>query len=180
MTPLRIIGILLGAVALLLLTVLTVGFLLPSQWQAERDAWIEASADSIFPFLNQAEQWSRWTPSPASGMELFGPPAGPGSGRRWDDPGYGSGEFVIQDEQAPDWVTYVVSVEGGAIRIEGRLTLTPDGNGTRVSWTEAGDFGWNPLLGFLTRRMGELQGDQLEASLSFLRALVEEGVPIQP
>jgi len=180
MTPLRIIGILLGVVALLLLSVLTVGFLLPSQWYAERDAWIEAPADSIFPMLNQAEQWSRWTPSPSSGMEVFGPSAGPGSGRRWDDPGYGSGEFVVQDEKVPEWVTYAVEVEGGAIRIAGRLDLTPEGSGTRVRWTEEGDFGWNPLLGFLTRRMGELQGNQLETSLSFLRALVEEGIPIQP
>jgi hypothetical protein len=175
MQPIRIIGLVLGAFALLLVTLLAIGFLLPSDWSAERDAWIQASPEEVFPFLHRAGAWQLWTPSPTGGVELFGPDAGVGSGRRWDDPGYGQGEFVIVDETPPERVTYRVEVEGGSIVIQGWLELEPEGEGTRVRWYEEGDFGWNPLLGYLAGRMGDLQGGQLEASLGFLRALVEEG-----
>jgi uncharacterized protein YndB with AHSA1/START domain len=175
MTPLRIVGLVLGASGALLLTVLAIGFLLPSDWQAERDAWIEAPPEEIFPYLASAGAWPLWTPSPESGMESFGPESGAGSGRRWDDPGYGKGEFTILETDAPRQVSYRVEVEGGAIVIQGWLDLEPEGTGTRVHWREEGDFGWNPLLGYLAGRMSDLQGGQLEASLGFLRALVEEG-----
>lgn len=175
MAPLRIVGLALGAFALLLITILAIGFLLPSDWSAQRDAWIDAPPEEVFPYLHRAEAWQLWTPSPEAGVELFGPDAGVGSGRRWDDPGYGKGEFVILEATPNERVAYRVEVEGGSIVIQGWLELTAEGAGTRVEWQEVGDFGWNPLLGYLSGRMGDLQGGQLDASLSFLRALVEEG-----
>lgn len=179
MAPLRIVGLLLGAFALLLITILAIGFLLPSDWNAQRDAWIDAPPEEVFPFLHGAEVWQLWTPSPETGVELFGPATGVGSGRRWDDPGYGKGEFVILEADPAQRVAYRVEVEDGSIVIQGWLELEGESSGTRVRWYEEGDFGWNPLLGYLAGRMGDLQGGQLEASLSFLRALVEEGHPLR-
>jgi uncharacterized protein YndB with AHSA1/START domain len=170
--PVRIAGIILGAIAAVLLGFLFIGFLLPSEWSTERSALVPAPPDSVFPYLESAEAWSLWTPSPETGVVLFGPETGPGSGRRWDDPGYGRGEFVIVDMERPRFVEYEVAVEGGAIRITGHISLSPTGEGTRITWRERGDFGWNPLLGYLAGRMDELQGGQLEVSLDVLRRLL--------
>jgi hypothetical protein len=188
-----------GTLALLSLGVLAVGFILPSTWEAEAEIVIEAPVDSVHPRVTAATAWLEWTPGPDTGVERFGPPQGAGSGYRWDDPGYGKGEFKLTEVSlvpsmegagtggtagtevstgAPRAnVRYEVEVEGGSIRIEGSLTLAPesDGEGTRVSWREAGDFGWNPLLGYLSGRMEELQGEQLARSLQALKILVEEG-----
>jgi uncharacterized protein YndB with AHSA1/START domain len=181
--PVRIAGIVLGSIALLLFTILIIGFLLPSGWEVERTARIEAPPEVVFPYLDQAEAWERWTPSPESGTEAFGPGSGIGSGRRWDDDGYGRGEFVITASDAPVTLSYRVEVEGGAIRIEGTMTLTPEEGGTTIRWREVGDFGWNPILGYLSGRMEALQGSQLEASLVRLAQVVLEDLeeaPVSP
>ncbi|CAN5819745.1 hypothetical protein BH23GEM11_BH23GEM11_21600 [soil metagenome] len=181
-----------GVLALLSLGVLAVGFVLPSTWEAEAEILIEAPADSIHPRVTAAAAWLDWTPGPDTGVESFGPPRGAGSGYRWDDPGYGTGEFrltevsLVPSPEAPGTtgvsmdatrtdVRYEVEVEGGSIRIEGSMTLAPEAGGTRVLWREVGDFGWNPMLGYLSRRMEELQGEQLAHSLLALKVLVEEG-----
>jgi hypothetical protein len=172
MHPYRIAGIVLGGIAAVMAIFLLVGVLLPSGWEVERSRFIPAPPAQVHPHLASADGWGRWTPTPDAGVELFGPPEGAGSGRRWDDPGYGKGEFVITRSAFPSEVEYAVDVEDGAIRIQGRLVLLEEDEGTRVHWREEGDFGWNPLLGYLAGRMNELQGAQLEASLEALERLV--------
>ena len=179
MHPYKIAGLFLGAVALLFGGLMIVGLLLPGGWEAERNIEIGASPEEVFPFLNSAARWEEWTPSPESGVELFGPAEGPGSGRRWDDPGYGQGEFVIAASRLPSEITYEVQVEDGAILIRGRIELEGATGGTRIRWREEGDFGWNPLLGYLAGRMSELQGAQLDTSLGSLKELIESLVRSQ-
>lgn len=181
MTLFRFGAIVFGALAAVLIGIIVVGILLPSEWVVERTATVAAPAPEVFRHLDGARRWEAWTPSPETGFTYFGPDRGEGSGRRWDDPGYGEGEFVIVAAEPPSRLSYRVEVEGGAIRIHGELLLSPvpDG-GTRVVWREEGDFGWNPLLGFLAGRMEELQGAQLDASLASLRRLVEETVSGSP
>jgi len=169
----RIAGIFLGGIALIILGFLVVGFLLPSGWGAERSVQIEAPAEEIFPYLSRAASWGEWTPSPEAGVEHFGPEEGVGSGRRWDDEVNGEGVFVVTESLPPTELRYEVEVEGGSIRILGHLNLEAIGEGTLLHWREEGDFGWNPLLGYLAKRMNELQGVQLEASLANLKNLVE-------
>ncbi len=154
-----------GTLAFVTLTFVLVGILLPSTWEAEAERTLAAPPESIFPLLEEAQAWSAWTPSPDSGLELFGPDRGAGGGFRWDDPGYGKGTFTLGQVDPNGRITYAVEVEGGMIRIEGVLTLVSQENGTRIVWQESGDFGWNPLLGYMARRMPTLQGEQLAFAL---------------
>ncbi len=176
MHPFRIAGVVLGILALFFIGFLVLGFLLPSGWEAEREVTLEAPAEEVYPWVARPAGWAAWTPSPEAGLEAFGPEEGVGAGHRWDDASYGEGSFRIVDVRPGSEVRYEVEVEGGAIRIEGTIRLDPTAGGTRLNWREVGDFGWNPLLGYLAGRMNELQGAQMEASLATLRSLVE-GVP---
>lgn len=174
MRPFRVAGLILGFLAFVLAGFLVVGILLPSGWETERSVHIEAPPEVVYPYLAHAEQWTRWTPSPETGVELFGPDEGVGSGRLWDDPVYGEGVFVISAVEPPHRVVYDVAVEQGAIRIQGFMQLEAVPEGTELHWREDGDFGWNPLLGYLAARMDALQGEQLQESLQNLKRLVEE------
>lgn len=183
MHPYRIAGIVLGAIALFFLVILGVGLFLPGTWEAEGSGLLEAPPERVFPYLSGAERWGLWTPYPEEGVELFGPAEGPGSGRRWDDPAEGSGEFTITRVRPFEEVAYGVEVEDGAIRIEGHIRLERENGHTRIHWREKGDFGWNPLLGYVAGRMAELQGARLEAALEALGRVVseaEEGEPEGP
>ena len=172
----RIIAFAFAGVGFVLLALLALGYLLPSEWSAERARTFNAPPDVVFSYVDGARGWTRWTPVPESDVEYFGPDRGEGSGHRWDDPGYGQGEFRITSLEASGEVEYHVDVEGGAIRIAGAMRVLPEGEGTRVIWREEGDFGWNPLLGYLAGRMNELQGAQMEASLDALARLLEAEV----
>lgn len=180
MHPYKIAGLILGALGLLFGGFMVVGFLLSGRWEAERSAEIAAPPETVFEHLDSSREWGAWTPSPSTGTEHFGPVEGPGSGHRWDDPDFGQGEFVIVEAEPARFLRYQVMIEGGAIQIEGILELEPVPGGTRVRWREVGDFGRNPLLGYVAGRMGELQGAQLEASLTELERLVESGATLQP
>jgi uncharacterized protein YndB with AHSA1/START domain len=161
-----------GVLATGTLGFLLIGFLLPSTWEAEAERTIQAPASALFPLLDQARGWPAWTPSPDTGLEFFGPERGAGGGYRWDDPGYGKGVFTLTAVNPESQILYRVEVEGGSITIEGTLTLEATEQGTRVTWRESGDFGWNPLLGYLAGRMTTLQSEQLSFALENLATQV--------
>lgn len=178
--PYKILGIGMGVIGALFAGLMIVGILLPGGWQVERETEIAAPPTEVFALVNSAAGWEAWMVGPETGFERFGPTEGVGSGHRWDDPAYGRGEFVITESSALSSLGYDVSVEDGAIRIQGSMTLRETPAGTRVLWTEVGDFGWNPLLGYLAGRMEDLQGAQLEASLALLaEAATGDSVPVR-
>lgn len=160
--------------AVVLLAFLALGFLLPSEWSAQRSAWIDAPPDSVFPLVNSPAGWNEWTPWPDAGKAVEGPESGVGASQLWDDPDYGSGRFTITASEAPKHMEYEVSVSGG-LSFFGEVDLAPDDGGTRITWREEGDFGWNPLLSYMARKMGNEQGGQFEEALARLKELVETG-----
>jgi len=164
-----------GTLSGLLLLYLLLGLLLPGRWEAEAEAVIEASPEEVFPFLNNLEAWTQWSPMPETGVETFGSVSGVGAGLRWDDPQYGDGEVRIISSQTNSAVGYEVEVEGGALKIQGILSLEGDEGATRIIWRESGDFGWNPLMGFAARGMASSQGEAMRESLTTLGQLVTQG-----
>ena len=173
----KVATVVLGTGALVLLLFLGGGILLPGTWRAQASLAIDAEASSVFPYLATPTLWEEWTPPMGDAMELTGPRSGEGAGRRWSDPVYGSGSFRIERSEEPARVEYRVEVEGGAIVVLGVLKLLRQDDATVVQWREEGDFGWNPLLRYAARGMGESQSQQLAESLARLRALVEGSDP---
>jgi hypothetical protein len=162
----------LATLSVLLLLFLLVGLLLPGTWRAEAGAFLKATPKEVFPFIHRLGAWEEWTPFPDTGLEPFGPPEGVGAGVRWDDPSYGKGEARILASRPNEGVEYEVRIEGGKLLIRGRITLQVQVDGTRITWIEEGDFGWNPLLGYTARSMASSQGEAMRASLERLAAAV--------
>ena len=167
-----------GVLAGVLLLYLLLGVFLPGTWTAQTEARLPARPEVVFPFLNQPNLWMRWNAVPDSGLEPVGGTSGVGAGLEWDDPRYGSGRFMIQESRPPRFVQYQVLVEDGALTVTGRLELSPDGTGSLLQWTEEGDFGWNPILGYAARGMGDSQREAMEAGLEVLRTLLRQRAPL--
>lgn len=161
-----------SVLAVLLLAFVTVGFLLSGEWQASRSAVVAAPPEQLFDHLDSVEGWSRWSPMPFVEGDVSGPPTGEGARLAWDDPQWGQGVWTLTESDRPTSMAYRVEVEDGAMVTLGRVELTPVDGGTRVTWTETGDFGWNPLLSFMALGMDRMQGDEMEKSLAALQELV--------
>lgn len=158
-----------GALAVAFGSYLLLGLALSGRWEAQVEELLPGPPSVVFPHFNRMALWPQWSPMPASGIELFGPPEGTGAGLRWDDPQYGRGEVRILDAEKDRSVEYEVSIEGGRMSVRGSLMLEPAPGGTKVVWREEGDFGRNPLLGFAARRMPATQADAMRAGLLKLR-----------
>ena len=159
--------VLTAAIGLLVLA-LAVGFLLPGRWEVERSALVAAPPGVVFSALDDPRRWDEWAPLGEVEATFAGPARGAGAERRWDDPEFGDGVFTILSTVPDREVRYRVEVQNGSMITEGTVRLDPEGSGTRVVWTERGDFGHNPMLGYLTRSMDRLQGAQMEGALARL------------
>lgn len=174
-----------ATVAGALLLFLAVSVFLPSTWNVSREAVLEAEAQELFPLISDLERWADWMFWPELGGLEIGSSTGVGASRAWDDPGLGDGVLTLTAVDAGSSVDYGVSIEGGAIQITGRLRLEAAEGGTRVSWTEGGDFGWNPFLRYMALGMPRMQGVEMEKSLTRLGALAAGGAtggtsPVRP
>ncbi len=166
--------IFLGGGALMLSALLLIGYLLPSDWEAEVSAFVPAAPDVVYTFLDSPEGWQRWTPWPESGVQRSGPARGAGASLSWNDPDLGAGSFTISSASQPSRVAYDVVIDEGAIRADGTVDVTPEGGGSRVTWRERGDFGWNPLMGYWALSMSRAQTDELTKGLDRLRQAAVE------
>jgi hypothetical protein len=156
-----------GGIGAVLVTLMLIGLVLPGTWTAEASLRIEAAPAEVFPFLNDLSRWDRWTNWGDIDSELSDPSRGVGASRSWDDPDFGSGSVTITDSGSPTFVRYEVEVEGGA-SVTGELRIESLGAASRVTWREDGDFGRNPLMGYVARGMAKSQGAQLAEGLEKL------------
>ena len=155
--------------AVVFTSLILIGLILPGSWAVERSLEMPAAPEQVFAYVNDVARWDVWTDWPEAAAERFGPPAGVGAGRSWNDPEFGDGVFTIVESIAGERVRYRVEVEDGSMITEGTIALNRLSDGTRVTWRESGDFGWNPILGYVARAMDRLQGRELEMGLERLR-----------
>lgn len=162
----------LGAGALLLLSFLGVGWLLPGSWSADARTEVAAPPSEVLSHLDAAAAWRGWTPWPDSGLVAEGAERGPGSRLEWDDRELGDGVFEIV-EVADTLVRYRVQVQEGRMTTTGTVRLEATATGTRIHWSESGDFGRNPLMGYWARFMRRAQSREMEKGLRRLAELLE-------
>ncbi len=161
-----------GTLAALLIVFLTVGLLLPGTWSAEGSVTLRVPPREVFPYLNDLARWDDWTPWGDVESTFDGQTAGVGSRRSWDHPNLGSGSITITESVPDRLVRYRVAVGDGALSVEGTFVLEPAEEGSTVTWSEAGDFGWNPLMGYTALTMPKSQTAQLERGLTELQRLL--------
>lgn len=167
--------IVLGGGAVVLVTFLAIGFLLPGAWSARAEATIPAAPDAVLTWLDSPEGWAAWTPWPDSTVRT-GPERGAGAKISWDSRELGVGSFGI-DDAGPEGVRYSVRVagEGGsAMTTSGTITLAAVDGGTLLTWAEEGDLGSNPLMGYWALTMDRAQSTELSKSLDRLAEVIDE------
>lgn len=167
--------IILGGVAVLLIGFLAVGVFLPKEWEASAEATIAAAPAELIPLVDSPEAWRRWTAWPDSGLTRSGPDRGPGASISWSDRELGSGSFTIH-EVDPAGVDYAVEVEGAGnsvLTTNGEITFTTQPGGTFVRWSESGDLGPNPLMGYWAIAMKRAQSTEMSKGLVRLAAVAD-------
>ncbi len=157
-------------------------YLTPRVVHVERSVTIHASADQIFPYLNDlraANEWSPWANRDLDLVSEFsGPPSGVGATMSWsgnDAVGTGTQEITLSEPPNRLEVALDFGPDGTAIAF---FDLNDHAEGTEVVWGFDTDMGMNPIGRYMGLMMDSWVGADYAEGLINLRDLVEDQVSV--
>lgn len=169
---------LLGALLIVVIVLVGVGFMLPREARVERSIVIDRPAAAIFPLMNSLKRFSEWSPwgqyDPNMKMSFSGPETGPGAAMHWaGNSKVGSGDQMIT-ESIPDKRVNVDVNFGEMGSSKASWLLNSDGSATTVVWTLDANLGNNPIGRYMGLLMDKMVGPDYERGLLQLKALAEK------
>lgn len=173
MKVLKIIGVVVLAIVVVFAVVVAFQ---PSQGHVEKSTTIHAPPSAVFVQISSFKSLNAWSPwakmDPDAKYTYEGPESGVGSRMNWDGKKTGKGSQWIEEMEENKRVKNGLKFENFGGTSYAELILTPDGDGTKITWTYdganpgvAGKIMWVFMKGAL-----ETQYDQ---GLQDLKKLVE-------
>jgi uncharacterized protein YndB with AHSA1/START domain len=167
------------AIVAVIAVLLVVGLLLPSGFKVQRSLQIAAPPAKVYPLLAEPRQWKTWAiwnqRDPAMQIQYSGPESGTGATWSWQSKTEGNGIMEFTAATPNEGIKYSLSFPDFGMTSRGEMRLRPEGSGTRVTWTNEGDMGTNPVNRYFGLVMDSMVGPDFEAGLKNLKALAERG-----
>lgn len=167
---------------LLVLAVLVaaVGFFLPAGYKVERSVTIKAKPEAVLAQvtdLRRWEEWSAWSKEgdPTLERTYSGSATGKDATMSWKGKKFGEGSMTITSADPVKGISYSLDFEHGRYISSGELRTEVVGEGTKVTWTNEGNAGMNPLGRYFNLLMDRMMGPDFEKGLNQLKARVEAG-----
>ena len=164
-----------GAIAL---AAVVVGLFIPASFSVQRSVEIAAPPDRIYDYIVEPRKWTQrsvWARrDPGMHITYSGPPFGMGARWSWESKTEGNGTMEFTRVEPDKRVEYSLFFPAFNMRSSGSLTLDAAGAKTRVTWTNSGDTGGNPLKHYLAAAMDRMVGPDFEQGLANLKALAEK------
>jgi hypothetical protein len=169
---------LLGVAAVIVLFLGYVALKSPG-YEVSREITINASADKIFPHMNNsklAEKWGPWMETdPGAKMNYSGPDAGVGAKTSWDSTGQlGTGSATIVESVPNEKIGIALEYSKPFVMTQhSDYLLKAAGNQTLVTWRVTGknNFAGRLMCSFFN--MDKMVGGMFEKGLQNLKRLVE-------
>lgn len=151
----------------------------PSDFRIERSLVVNATAETIYPLVNNQEAMQRWSPwaklDPDAKMTRQGPAEGIGSVVRWEgNMQVGVGTSTLTESRPNEFVQFRLDFEKPFPSSSvAEFTFVPQGEATQVTWAM---YGHNDFIGkavSLVFNCEKMVGEQFEKGLTNLQGLVE-------
>ncbi len=166
----------------LIAAVIGAGFLLPDQVHVERSIVTTAKPGTVYAALNGFRYFNSWSPwadlDPNAIYTIEGPPVGVGAKAGWssEDPNVGTGSQEIVEVRDNEYVRIRLVFSGFDSENYSTYTLTPEGEGTRITWGYDTTFHGNLMGRYFGLMLDAMIGADYEKGLAKLKVLVE-GLP---
>ncbi len=170
----RIVLVLIGLVALLAVA----GLFLPSRYRVERSVTVRATPNAVYPQISNFRNWLEWTAwnqtkYPDMRVKFDGPESGVGSGYTWEGKSTGQGAIKLTRAEPDKGISYDLDFEHGKYKSSGAIILEAGGESTKVTWSNEGDLGSNPINRYFGLMMDRMMGPDFEEGLNNLKRAVE-------
>jgi len=168
--------IFIGLVALAVILAV-IGLILPRHVAVKRSVVINRPASLVYATVNSFVLFPKWSPwqdlYPNMSQYTEGPRDGVGAKLIWKgNDKVGSGTQLITGSKADQSVASDLNF-GDMGTAKSLVTLTPDGNMTRATWTVELDMGANPIGHYFGLTMDGMLGKDFASGLGKLKNLVE-------
>lgn len=172
-TFLKFIYWLLGIIAVLVV----IAFILPKIYKVERMVYISADKGLIYNLTSNFTKWHLWVPwtkemDSTAVFEIQGMDGQVGSIWKWKGKKMGEGTMTATDLVPGQLVAYDLSFNQGKYQSKGKVIIE-EGDSCKVSWTDEGDLGYNPLSRYMGLFMEKMMGPDFEKGLNKLKTLCE-------
>ena len=162
--------------AVLLLTVVTVGLIIPNNIDVRRSVEIDAPVHVVHQYVSDLGQWSNWSPwlslDPNIKTSFGDIRNGVGASLSWQS-NSGNGQMMITESSPEKGITYNLSYEGDSTRYQAGLSYQQKGSKTLVTWYMTGAM--EPIIigNYFSLLMDSLIGDSFTSGLAELKTLAE-------
>ena len=169
----------LGLLILIVLLAL-VGFLLPSNYHVERSVSIKCKPADVFQYINNLKTWPDWTVWNTSNyadlkQEFHEPSSGAGASYSWTSTKAGSGTMKLVSADPEKGIAYELDFEHGKYPSKGVIkTEATRRHGLKVTWTNEGELGMNPIGRYFGLMMDDMLGADFQQGLENLKGKVEK------
>lgn len=155
-----------------------IGLFLPSEWKVSRSVEIKAKPRQVFPLINDLRNWSQWYPwtrkMDVSMVTIYeGPTKGEGAIKRWSGSDIKNGEIKIVKSVPNREIHYEFHSDASRIKVHGIIALEATPNGCKVTWTDSGKAGLNPMVRLSIGAMDQTIGEKFEKGLQNLKKIFE-------
>jgi len=177
----RMLPIILGVIAAILVLFLIIVALQPADYQVVRSATVGAPAPEVFGQVNDLHKFQDWSPwaklDPNVKNTYEGPPAGNGAITRWvGNKKVGEGNMRIVESRPSDLVKMKLQfIKPFASAADVQFDFKPEPKGTAVTWTMSGKKNFMSKAFCLFASMDKMVGGDFERGLANLKSLTEKG-----
>jgi effector-binding domain-containing protein len=173
----RILRNLLIVVAVLIGILVVVGFVLPDAAHVERSVVIERPPSQVFTVLDGFRRFNEWSPwfekDPQAKYTYSGPITGVGAKASWSgNKDVGTGSQTIVESKPYSFIKSALDF-GELGQAAGTYTLTPSGDGTKVTWGLDVSAGGKLIGRYFNLMMDSMVGKDYDKGLAKLKKLVE-------
>ena len=158
--------------------ILSVSLFLPSSYRVERSLEMRAKPDAIFAQVSGLKNWTNWTAwtvakHPDMEVSFSGPESGVGATYTWDGKSTGHGVLKLTRAEPDKGIGYDLAFDHGKYVSKGAIEYSPVGDGVRVTWSNEGELGWNPISRIFGLLMDRMMGPDFEEGLRNLKQRLE-------
>ena len=168
----------LGLLILIVLLAL-VGLLLPSTYHVERSISIKGKSADVFQYINNLKTWPDWTvwnaaKYPDLKQEFHEPSSGAGASYSWTSKQTGDGTMKLVSADPEKGIAYELDFEHGKYPSKGVIKTEAAGDSVKVTWTNEGELGMNPIGRYFGLMMDSFLGPDFQKGLENLKEKVEK------
>jgi len=153
-----------------------IGLFLNPEFQVKREVSIKASPETIHTYINDLNQWPKWSPwqqlDPSVKTTVGDISSGIGASQSWTD-NTGGGKLKFTHSSLKDGIVYDLNFAGDPSVFITKMGYRVEGDHTYVSWSMQGKM--EPIIigNYFAQLMDTLVGDSFMLGLNNLKETVE-------